>query len=101
MFKVLQTCAVNGSCGGGRVIDKPTEYLLKDINKTDEGWYSRKATNNYGVTLSSGYVTVINTIPLDPLVIVLPAASVIFCVALIICGILIVEKCSNLSLMNL
>ena len=58
MFAELQTCAINGNCGSGKVLGRPLEYSLKNINMSDEGWYSCRATNNYGVTLSSGYISV-------------------------------------------
>ena len=63
MFDELQTCAINGNCGGRKVLDKPLEYSLKNITKKDEGWYSCRATNHFGVELSTGYVTVVTEMP--------------------------------------
>ena len=44
-------------------LEKPLEYTLSNVTKNDEGWYSCMAQNNFGLTLSSGLLQVINKLP--------------------------------------
>ena len=62
-FDLLQKCAINGICQDRVTLEKPLEYTLSNVTKNDEGWYSCMAQNNFGVTLSSGYLQVINKWP--------------------------------------
>ena len=62
-FDELQKCAINGICHDRVTLENPLEYTLRNITKKDEGWYSCMAQNNFGVTLSSGYLKVINNWP--------------------------------------
>ena len=61
-FDVLQKCAINGICDG-HVLEVPLEYTLQNITTKEEGWYSCLAKNNFGVTLSTAYITVITSLP--------------------------------------
>ena len=62
-FDELQKCAINGICEDRLALEDPLQYTLRNITRNDEGWYSCLAKNNFGVTLSSGYIKVIATLP--------------------------------------
>ena len=62
-FDVLQKCAINGICNRSHFLEAPLEYTLQNITTKEEGWYSCLAKNNFGVTLSTAYITVITSLP--------------------------------------
>ena len=65
-FDELQKCAINGICEDRLALEDPLQYTLRNITRNDEGWYSCLAKNNFGVTLSSGYIKVITSLPTTP-----------------------------------
>ena len=65
-FEILQSCSVNGNCPGNKALDRPLEYTLRNLKQQDTGWYSCKADNSYGHTITSGYVKVVDVLPTDP-----------------------------------
>ena len=63
LFDVLQTCALNGICPGRETLEKPLEYSLKNIQVSDAGYYSCRATNCFGTRISTGYIDVVDQMP--------------------------------------